>query len=99
MRRDNPFEDMMTSRSDYGSMQSRSDPEHDMDMGMFQKMKMIMMMKKMMSGEQDMRRDNPFEDMMTSRSDYGSMQSRSDPEHDMDMGMFQKMMKFMTNMP
>ena len=62
-------------------------------------MKMMMMMKKMMSGEQDMRRDNPFEDMMTSRSDYGSMQSRSDPEHDMDMGMFQKMMKFMTNMP
>merc|ERR1711997_434715 len=57
------------------------------------------MMKKMMSGEQDMRRENPFEDMMTSRSDYGSMQSRSDPEHDMDMGMFQKMMKFMTNMP
>merc|ERR1711997_749737 len=62
---------------------------------MVEKMKMMMLMKKMMSGEQDMRRENPFEDMMTSRSDYGSMQSRSDPEHDMDMGMFQKMMKFM----
>merc|ERR1712142_1274079 len=36
-------------------------------------MEYMMMNKKMMSGEQDMRRENPFEDMMTSRSDYGFM--------------------------
>ena len=93
------MEYMMKNKMDHHQSYNNEYAMKDESQPWMEKMKMMMLMKKMMSGEQDMRRENPFEDMMTSRSDYGSMQSRSDPEHDMDMGMFQKMMKFMTNMP
>merc|ERR1711971_1441981 len=62
------MEYMMKNKMDHHQSYNNEYAMKDESQPWMEKMKMMMLMKKMMSGEQDMRRENPFEDMMTSRS-------------------------------
>merc|ERR1712241_1530301 len=57
------MEYMMKNKMDHHQSYNNEYAMKDESQPWMEKMKMMMLMKKMMSGEQDMRRENPFEDM------------------------------------